>query len=188
MKTLFRLLIVAGFIALGTPALLAQLGSSQFFLNIPGIAGESTATGHVGQIDVISFKLGVSQRGISDFGGGGGAGKSTFLPVTVFKNTDLASPALFLACATGKHIPKVELHAARPGSNGLQTYLVLTLSDVLVSSVNNEAADTNGFESVLESVSLNFAKIEISYRPENADHVLGAEVKSGFDVKLNKRL
>src|SRR5262245_29081293 len=110
MKTLLRLLVAAGFLTLALVIpLRAQNPTSLFFLNVQGIAGESQQPEHQGEIDVFAFKLGVTQRGISDFGGGAGAGKSQFQPVIIYKNVDAASPALFLACATGKSIPKVQL-------------------------------------------------------------------------------
>ncbi len=173
-------------IALSGAALAQVAPSSRFFLTIQGISGESTADGHTGDIDVFSVKLGVNQRGITDFGGGAGVGKSTFLPIVVFKNVDTSSPALFLACASGKHIPQAKLTAIKAGAN--QPYLTITLTDVLVSSLNNESADTDGVTTVLESLSLNFSKIEFSYRPPGAQGGLGQAVTSGFDLKANKKL
>ena len=98
---------------------------------------------------------------------------------------------LGLACTTGKHIPKVELKAARILDQSPETYtdyLVITLTDVVISSVNHESADASGDTTVLESVSLNFTKIEISYRKQNAMGGLDEAVKAGFDVKANKKL
>jgi type VI secretion system secreted protein Hcp len=190
MKTLLRNLLVAVFItvAVSTQALAQTAPTSQFFLKVQGIPGESRVVGHEDEIDVFSFKLGVTQRGVTDFGGGASAGKSVFLPVIVYKNVDISSPQFFLACATGKHIPKVELKAARLSNDTLQEYLVITLTDVLVSSLNHESADASGNQTVLESVSFNYAKIEISYKPQNPDGSLGAPVMAGYDVKANKKL
>jgi type VI protein secretion system component Hcp len=38
----------------------------------------------------------------------------------------------------------------------------------------------------LESVSLNFAKIEITYTPQNPDNSAGTPIKVAFDLKKNK--
>ncbi len=184
MKTLLTNIVIALILITGAHA---QSGS-QFFVKIQGIDGESAQSSHANEIDVFSFKLGVSQKGITDFGGGAGAGKAQFLPVMIHKNVDISSPQLFLACTTGKHIPKVELKAARVLGEILTDYLVITLTDVVVSSVNHESADSNGDTTVLESVSLNFTKIEISYRKQNAIGGLDEAVKTGFDVKANKKL
>ena len=37
-----------------------------------------------------------------------------------------------------------------------------------------------------DSVSFNFAKIEVAYRPQNADGTLGAAVQFRYDLKANK--
>ena len=60
---------------------------------------------------------------------------------------------------------------------------MITLSDILVTSYqiggSSGAVPTDSF-------SLNFAKIEFEYKPQNADGSLGAAVKVGYDLKLNK--
>ena len=184
MKTLLINLLIALLLIAGARA---QSGS-QFFVKVAGIDGESTAESHANEIDVFSFKLGVAQKGITDFGGGAGAAKATFLPVMIHKNVDVSSPQLFLACTTGKHIPKVELKAARLMGEILTDYLVITLTDVIISSVNHESADTDGNTTFLESVALNFSKIEISYKKQNISGGLEDAIKAGFDVKANKKL
>ncbi len=184
MKTLLTNILIALLLIAGAQA----QGGSQFFVNVQGIDGESTETNHPKAIDVFSFKLGVSQKGITDFGGGAGAEKAMFLPVIIHKNVDVSSPQLFLACTTGKHIPKVELKAARLMGEILTDYLVITLTDVIISSINHESADANGDTTVLESVALNFSKIEISYKKQNISGGLDDAIKAGFDVKANKKL
>ena len=94
MKTLLTNLLVALLLIAGAHA----QSNSQFFVKIQDINGESTVQGHANEIDVFSFKLGVSQKGITDFGGGAAAGKAMFLPVVIHKNVDISSPQLFLAC------------------------------------------------------------------------------------------
>jgi type VI secretion system secreted protein Hcp len=185
MKTLLRTLFIAGLLVFTLSApLRAQIPATLFFLNVQGITGESQQTGHKGEIDVFAFKLGVNQRGISDFGGGAGAGRSQFQPMVIYKNVDTSSPALFLACATGKPIPKVELK----GKKGEEIYIKITLSDVLVSSFNVEQPDSDETAATLESVSLSFSKIEISYIPRNPEGGPGAPVTVGFDVRTNRKL
>jgi type VI secretion system secreted protein Hcp len=187
MKTLFKTVFaVAAWVFCASASVSAQsIEGSTFFLKVDGIPGEASETGYADHIDVVSFKLGVEQRGVSDFGGGAGAGKSSFLPLRIFKYVDKASPLLFLACATGKHIKTVELKARKSGSAPLE-YLKIKLEDVLISSVNHESADQDGGNILLESVSLNFAKIEISYTPVDSNGTPGTPIKVGFDLKKNK--
>jgi type VI secretion system secreted protein Hcp len=186
MNALFKIVFaVAAWMFCGTASVSAQTSEvPTLFLKIDGIPGESIQPGYVDHIDVVSFKLGVEQKGVSDFGGGAGAGKSAFLPLRIFKYVDKASPLLFLACATGKHIKTVEFRARKAGE-GQPEYLKIKLEDVLISSVNHESADQDGSNILLESLSLNFAKIEITYTPIS-DGVPGTPIKAGFDLKKNK--
>ena len=137
--------------------------------------------------------MGVSQRGLALAGGGGGAGKSDFLPVKVFKFVDKASAKLFLACATGEHIKKAVLTAryvpdvSATGSPA-GDFFVVTLQDVIVSSLNSETGELDGDKTLLETVSLSYAKIEWSYKQVGDGGVLGAAVTGGFDIKANKKL
>ncbi len=186
MKTILSYAVIAVLLLTGVQA---QTGGTQFFVKVtstPAIVGESRVDGHADEIDVFSFKLGVSQKGITDFGGGASAGKAQFLPVMIHKNVDRSSAGLYLACATGKRIPKVELKAARVFNEELKDYLLITLSDVIVSSVNHESAEANTGTTVLESVALNFTKIEISYIRQKPDGSFDSPVKTTYDLKLNK--
>jgi hypothetical protein len=95
--------------------------SVRAFLKIDGIQGKSTNAKHAGEIDVAAFKLGVLQSLASGTGGGGGAGKATFAPITIYKGVDRASPLLFSHCATGQHRPQAILTLAE---NGKDTFTV----------------------------------------------------------------
>jgi len=188
MKTLFKtsLFAAAAMLAAVTSAS-AQGTTTSYFLNVEGIPGDSTQPGHTGHIDVISFNLGVEQRGISDFGGGGGAGKSSFKPFLIHKQVDKASPKLFLACATGQHIKKATLFVQTTRNEGPPVnYLVITMEDVIISSVNHVGAESANGDLLLESCSLNYAKIEFKYTPVLADGTTGAPITVGFDLKKNK--
>ena len=39
-----------------------------------------------------------------------------------------------------------------------------------------------------DQISMNFAKIEISYKPQKPDGTLGAATIAGWDVKANKKV
>lgn len=158
-----------------------------YFLKIDGIPGEVQDVRFADHIQVVSFKLGVEQRGISDFGGGGGAGKSVFHPLKIFKFVDKASPQLFLNCATGKLIPNVTLKAAKDGQNAF-LFLEVKLSDVLISGFNHESADSDGSNVLLESASLHYGRIQLTYTPQLPDGSAGTPISVSFDVKKDKRL
>ena len=87
-------------------------------------------------------------------------------------------------CASGKHI-KEGTFIARKAGGDQQEYLMVKLTDVLISSV--QSGGTGGDHDIpLEQVSLNFAKIEIDYKPQKADGTLAAAIKGGWDIKQSK--
>ena len=153
-----------------------------YFLKIDGIPGESQDAKHKDEIQVLSFSFGESQAGTMAFGGGGGAGKVQMQDFHFMMNVNKASPKLFLACATGDHIAKATLTARKAGKDQ-QDYLIVTFTDVLVSSFQTNG-DAHANSLPTESISLNFAIIEIEYKAQNADGTLGAGVKAKYNLKL----
>jgi type VI secretion system secreted protein Hcp len=130
------------------------------FLKLDGIKGEATDRRHKGDIEVSSFSFGVHNTGAHGSGGGGGAGKTSFESFTIMKTVDKASPLLFQACASGKHIKWAELLFARKAGSKQEDYLYIKLQDVLISSVQ-AGGSTKGAPQ--EQVSLTFQKMQETY-------------------------
>ena len=97
------------------------MATVDYFLKIEGIPGESYDQGHKDEIQIMSFSWGETQSGTIAAGGGGGAGKVQMQDFHFVMNVCKASPKLFLACATGDHIPKATLTAARPARSSRTT-------------------------------------------------------------------
>lgn len=179
----FGLLLVSlvGFgVAVGT-------ARADLFVQVAGERGEATARGFEGWIQAQSFSYGVSQSGVSASAraGGGGAGKATLTDLTITKLVDRTSPVLFTAAATGKRYPTVALHVTTGGDRGQTAFYRILLSDVLVSSVQ---VSGSGSDRPSESVSFNFAKIEIEYVVTSEKGDKSQPIKGGFDAKQNKGL
>src|SRR6476660_4958817 len=108
------------------------------FARIGASKGESRDARQTDEIDVVSWSWGVSQSGT--FGhGGGGAGKASFADFTFTHHVDKASPLLMKACATGEHLTDATITVRKAGK-GQQEYLIITMSDLLVTSVSTTAA------------------------------------------------
>jgi type VI secretion system secreted protein Hcp len=168
---------------LDIPAILtADAAAVDYFLKVDGIPGESRDSKHAGEIDVLSFSWGVSQTGTSAGGGGGGAGKASFQDISFMASMNKASPKLFEACASGKHIKEAVLTAVKADKKDRQEYLIIKMTDVLVSSY--QTGGSSG-DVPIDQFSLNYAKIEIEYRPTNPDGSLGEPIKAGWDLKEN---
>ena len=103
------------------------------YLKIEGIKGESTATQHKDEIDVMSFSWGVAQTGTVGGGGGSGTGKASPQDFSFVLKVDKSSPLLLKACATGEHIKEATLTLARAGKEQTD-YLKYKFEDIIISS------------------------------------------------------
>lgn len=156
--------------------------ASPIFARIGTIKGESQDSKHKDEIDVLSWSWGVSQSGSIGQGGGGGAGKASFHDLNLSHHIDRASPLLMKACATGQHIPTATLTVRKAGK-GKQEYLVVTMTDVIVTSVASSGVADGP---TAESVALRFAKVDLEYKPQKADGSLHAGIHFKYDIKANK--
>lgn len=150
----------------------------EYFLKIDGIPGESTDARHEGEIELESFSWGASRAGGTP-GGGGGAGKVQVEDLLVTMPVSTASPALMLACATGKHHRSGTL-AARVAGNGQQDFLSYTFNDLIITAYR--ASGTSPSDVVVDQVSLSFARLRMSYRAQRADGTWADPVETGWDV------
>ncbi len=157
------------------------------FLKLDGIKGESMTKGHAGEIDILSFSFGASNAHSSSSGGGGGTGKAVFHDLSVTKFADLSSTALFLAVATGQHIKEGTLTVRKSGGEA-HKYMVIKLTDVLVSSFQSAATEGHNATTPLEQLSLGYSKIEFSYTEQDKAGKAGKSVSHGFDVKANTKV
>jgi type VI secretion system secreted protein Hcp len=159
------------------------MAAFDYFLKIDGITGESTDSKHKGEIDVLSWSWGETHPAPPGGGGGGGAGKVEMTDLHVSANFTKASPELLLACASGKHFKNAVLTGRRGGAKAQADFLTFSLTDVLVSSFQTGGTTA---DAPLDSVSLNFGKIEVTYKEQTAKGGLGAPVRVGWDRKTNK--
>ena len=156
--------------------------SVDIFAKVTGVEGGSKDAKHKGWSDLQGFSWGVTlpQAGAGG-GGGAGAGKATFSSFDILKRIDSASPKFLQIAAQGTHIKTVDVEVLKAGAKA-QKVLAYKLSDVLISSFSS------GVGVLSERTSLNYAKIEISYYQQKADGTVGAPIKSGWDVKANKKI
>ena len=132
----------------------------RYFLKLADIKGESTDKDHKDEIEVLSFGWGATQSGgLGGPGGGGGAGKAEVDELTFVATSSLASPPMFAACTTGKHLPEAVLTGRRAGAKGqVQDFLVIKLKEVLISSYSQFAGEAERPE---DEVSLVFGELEV---------------------------
>ena len=162
------------------------MAAVDYFLKIDGIDGESQDDKHKGEIQLESWSWGETNAGTMSHGSGGGSGKVAMQDFHFVMKINKASPKLFLACATGQHIPKATLVCRKAGGEQ-QEFLKVNFSDLLVSSY--QTGGSGGSDVIpMDQISFNFAKIEIEYKQQDAKGSATAPVKAGYDQKGAKKV
>ncbi|HEX3620165.1 MAG TPA: type VI secretion system tube protein Hcp [Candidatus Udaeobacter sp.] len=156
--------------------------ASDIFAKLGDIKGESVDAKHKDEIEVLSFSWGLTNSGATTAGGGGGAGKATFQDLSIIHKIDKASPLLMQACATGAHLKEATITHRKAGKDQ-QDYLIIKMNDIIITGVTDGDASGQGGS---ETISLAFAKIDLEYKPQNADGSLDAGIHFKFDLKTNK--
>jgi type VI secretion system Hcp family effector len=145
------------------------LATYSAWMEVPGVPGDSTDTGHVNWINVNGFEIAGTLSKVGGF--------------SIRKEADRSSPHLFQFSASGEVKPTVTIDFRKPsaGSSGIE-YLRLELSDVVFTgystiSLENAAVPT-------ETVSLKFEKIIYIYQDgadaEDAFHYDNATSSGGL--------
>lgn len=158
------------------------------FLLIDGVKGESTDSKHKDWIEVSSYsaaavppasataaeKPGVSQHG----------------DLVLSKHVDSASPKLQQLCSSGKHISKATIEVMRASGDKPVKYLVIEMTDVVISSVSPQIkpkierpSGKAGADLPTESISLNYGTIKWTYTQQKRADGAAAGKMVG-DLKL----
>jgi type VI secretion system secreted protein Hcp len=164
------------------------MAAVDYFLKIDAIDGESKDSVFAKNLDLHSWSWGESNGGSFAAGtGGGGVGKVSMQDLHFVTPMNAASAKLLQACAGGTHIPFAEL-CCREAGDSPQVFLKIKLTDVLVSSYQT-GGSSQGDIRPTDQVSLNFAKIEFAYGPQDEKgKVASLSMKAGYDLKLNKKV
>jgi len=153
------------------------------FIKIGDIVGESKDAKHGGEIDVLSWSWGMTQSGTMHTGGGGGSGKVNVQDLTITKWVDKATPVLMKYTMTGEQFPSAKLTVRKAGSSPLE-YIVVTLADVIVTAV--QTGGSGGEDRLIETVTLNFAKVKFEYTAQKQDGTAdGGAIPVGWDIPAN---
>ena len=159
------------------------MAAVDMFLKIDGIKGESNDKTHKDEIEILSLSWGVANTGSGAFGSGSGSGKASVSDINIMKHVDKATPNLWKYCFQGKTVGDADITVRKAGGDPVE-YLKYKLTEVFVSSVQDSASDGGGIAT--ESLSLNFAKVEIDYTLQSADGTAGATTPVTLWIKENK--
>jgi len=137
------------------------------FLKMQGVTGEARDAEHKGEIEVVSWSWGMEAPGAFAYGGAATA-KSTMSELRVVKRVDQSSPTLMSFLRTHKVIKQVQLTVRKAGTTPLE-YFKIELEDARLTSLRTESEK----EELVERLSLGFAKVRVSYVPQDATGARG---------------
>jgi type VI secretion system secreted protein Hcp len=152
------------------------------FMKLTGIKGESRDAKHKEEIDVLAWSWGVSNSGTAHMGGGAGAGKANFQDISFTKYIDLSSMKLMLHCANGGHIDEAVLTVRKAGTTPLE-YLVITMNECMITSVST--GGSGGEDRLTENVTINFAKVAVAYKAQDAKGAPAGDDTFKWDIAGN---
>jgi len=163
------------------------MADSYFFLKLDGIDGESQDSDHSGQMDILSFSMGVSNAGTYDAGTGGNTGKAMFSDVNILKCVEKATPTLAQYCALGTAITTATLSCNKQAGDKKVEYLKVTFHNAVVTSLQ-QSGSGGASEPMMESLSLNYAGIEMDYTQQsNTGDAMGT-THFGRDIQTNQNI
>jgi len=151
------------------------------FIKFPGVEGESKRKGFEKQIAVLSFSFGASNPSTVGSGGGGGAGKASISSFNFMKLSDVTSPILFQKCCAGDHFDKVTVTLNKAGGTAAVDFLLYEFEQVFVDSIQ-WSGSSGGDDTPMESVSLSFGKVTVTYTGQNPDGTKGATKMGQWDL------
>jgi type VI secretion system secreted protein Hcp len=153
----------------------------EYHLKFGSIKGESAATKHKEEIELLSWSWGASNP-TTFVGSGMSAGRVSMSDLTITKRVDKASPKLLELLVTGKHADTATLTCSKQtGGKTPDDFLTIKLSEVYVSSYHTSGGA--GEDVGTESLSFSYGKIDYDYKEQKSD---GSLVSAG-DVEYDLR-
>lgn len=134
----------------------------------PVVPGSSTAAGHVGDIEVLSWSHGFAQPTsvTRSTAGSGSVEQATHQNLTFTKYLDSATNNLLKYCWSGNQFGKVTLTCYRPDGaddNKPVEYLAVIMQHVIIS---NYAVSGGPGDIPVENVSLDYGSVQYNYKEQ----------------------
>ena len=146
--------------------------ASDIFAKIGDIKGESLDSKHKDEVEVLCWSWGVHADAAPwPTAAAAARARRRFNDFNFTHHVDKASPLLLKACATGEHIKEATITVRKAGK-GQQEFLIIKMNDIIITSVNPSGAGDAA--ATAENVALQFAKVDLEYKPQKADGSLDA--------------
>ena len=173
----FKGLVAAGLVATSIASTTSVVSaSSDMFLKMTGIKGESQDSKHKDAMEILSWSWGMST-------GTGRVKHGTIAPQCIqdlhlTKFVDSATPQLIMNGVLGQVAKEATLTVRKSGGSQ-QEYLIIKMSDVLVTSYQTGGSSASESQ-LVDQVVLNFSSIQGEYKQQKEDGSLGNSVF--FDI------
>jgi type VI secretion system Hcp family effector len=161
--------------------------SSNMFMKIDGIKGESSDKKNKDQFEILSFSHGVSQptSATRSSAGGGTVERCMHQDFSVSKYMDAGTADLNFFCCQGKTIKKVEIFCYRADESGDDVlYMTYTLDNCIVSNIS---VGGGGGDIPVENISFNYSEIGWDYAVQKEVGGEAGHHKKGWDLSKNTK-
>ena len=151
------------------------------YLLIQGIPGESIDINHISWIDIEAFNW---SEAAATLAAGRAAGVVSIKDFFFVTQTSIASPKLFLAVATGRHIPQATVQCYTGTGENQVEFLEFRFDDVFVTSYNivGSASDVRP----LDQFSIAFGKITMTYWQIDEGGGQGSSITAYYDLTTRR--
>lgn len=158
------------------------------FMYMESLLGEASDPNHKNWVDLleVTFGVGRSITSVTSTRGDRESSNATISDLKLLKFMDKASAKLFLeaCCSTGKQII-IEMTKTGAGQ-GADTYIRYTLENAIISSLDVEATNDNGYRP-LEDITISFTEMSVKYIPYDEDGNAESPIVVGFDTATNQK-
>lgn len=156
------------------------------YLQIDGIRGESTDSGHPGWIEITSAQWGVTQpkSATASTAGGHTAERCEHRCLSITKLADLSSPLLMQTCSSGKTIPKARLEFMRADGDGRPVkYYEVALENVLIGNMEQIVYEGSVLH---DAIGLKFSNVVWKYTQQKIGGGASGNTTGGWNLSTNR--
>jgi type VI secretion system secreted protein Hcp len=157
----------------------------EYHLKFGNIKGESAASKHKDEIELLSWSWGATNP-TTIVGSGMSAGKVSMSDLSFTKRVDKSSPGLLKLCVTGNHVDEVTLYCSKQtGQKTPDDFLTIKMKEVYVSSF--QVGGSSGEDVGTESVSITYGNINYDYKLQKADGTLVSGGTVEYDLRKREQ-
>ena len=155
------------------------------FIDIKDIPGDSDIKGFEKKIEVLSFSHGVAAQVTGDVSNTNRtSGKPHHSDFSFTKYTDGASPLINQKCCEGANLGTVTVTVGRNDKGVVLPFLVFIMDNVVISNVS--IGGGAGGDKPVESLSLNYSRIQWKYTSQKAEGGKEGEIVGQWNLATNE--